>query len=377
MPESPPDIHGNALDEWQAQSAEAPLDPEQPIIDAHHHLWDRRSANDYHEATPTHSRYLGDELIDDIVRSGHNVVDTVFIECLAMYRKGAGPLAPCGEVEFVQGVAATAESDLFGKGRRCCGATIGFADLMAGTAVGPRLDALVASGRSFRGIRQAHGFHPSPDIPENHHRTRKIEHLLGRDEFRAGFAELGARSLVFECWGYHFQMPEVADLARAFPDVKIVLDHIGGPIAIGPFAGQRSTKVFEAWQRGIEEVAACPNIVAKLGGCGMPIYGFEFEDKAQPAPQSLALATAWRPYFEFVIDAFGTDRCMFESNFPVDKVSCSYGNLWNAFKRIVADRGCDAAQKDDLFFGTAARTYTMPMPMPASDATNPIDREAT
>ncbi|MFP8874102.1 MAG: amidohydrolase family protein, partial [Myxococcota bacterium] len=241
MPESPDDNHGNRLNEWQSQTAETPLDPEQPIVDAHHHLWDRRSRDDFEETTPTHSRYTGDDLMDDIIRSGHNIVDTVFIECLAMYRSQGGPTAASGEVEFVQGVAAQANADLFGKGLRCCGAIIGAANLTLGADVPVALDSLMASGRNFRGIRHGHGFHPSPDVPLTHHPTRDIEHLLLRDDFRSGFSDLARRGLLFECWGYHTQLGEVADLARTFPAVPIVLDHIGGPVGIGPFEGQRET----------------------------------------------------------------------------------------------------------------------------------------
>jgi len=356
MPKLLPDLHGDRLNAWQEPTNEPAIDPQQPIVDPHHHLWDRRSVGSYPEATPTRDRYMGDDLIDDIVRSGHNVVETVFVECLAMYDAGGGALASRGEVEFVQGVAAMAASDLFGKGRRCCGAMIGFADLTLGSAVGDVLDALSEAGRGFRGIRQAHGFHASPDVPVNHHPTRKLEHLLGRDDFREGFAELARRGHLFESWGYHFQLPELAVLARAFPDVTIVLDHIGGPLGIGPFANNRDAMLRD-WQRGIEDVASCPNVVAKLGGCGMPIYGFGFEGQSQPAPGSEGLAQAWKPQIEIVLRAFGPERCMFESNFPVDKVSCSYGNLWNAFKRIADELGCSEDEKSALFCGTAAGVY--------------------
>ena len=362
MPEIPTDTDGQQLNDWLARVREPALRPEQPIIDAHHHLWDRRNPDAYREPTPTHSRYLGDELMDDILGSGHNVIDTVFIECLSMYDLRGGPTAPAGEIEFVQGIAAMAAAGLYGKGLRCCSAIVGFAELTAGAEVDITLDALARASRGFRGIRQAHGWHASRDVPPNHHPTRKISNLLEREDFRAGFSKLEERGLLFECWGYHFQLPQVRDLALAFPGVSIVLDHIGGPIAIGPFAGQRETQVFDAWKRDVEALAGCPNVVAKLGGCGMPTYGFGFEDRNQPPPDSKALAAAWKPYFEWVIAAFGPERCMFESNFPVDKVSCSYGCLWNAFKRIAADAKLDPTQQNDLFYGTAARTYGISLP---------------
>lgn len=362
MPQIPEDIHGNRLNTWQATAAEAPLEPDQPIIDAHHHLWDRRNPGESKSANPTHRRYTGDDLLDDILRSGHHVIDTVFVECLAMYRSDGGPTAYAGEVEYVQGVAAQAEADLFGKGLRCCGAIIGATDLTQGDDVAIALDSLIAAGRNFRGIRHGHGFHPSPDIPASHHPTREIEHLLLRDDFRAGFAELAKRDLLFECWGYHTQLSEVADLARSFPQVPIVLDHLGGPLGIGPYQGQRDKEVFEAWKLGITELARSSNVVAKLGGAGMPIFGFGFEDISQAPADSATLAAAWKPHFEFVLEAFGVDRCMFESNFPVDKVSVSYGNLWNTFKRITADLGLSADEKNKLFYANAAKTYSMALP---------------
>ena len=360
------DEDGDRLDRWHAASLEPPIEPAQAIIDAHHHLWDRRRANDYREVPPTHSRYLGDELMEDIASSGHRVIDTVFVECLSMYRAAGGPEAPVGEVEFVQGVAAMAAADLFGAGLRCCSGVIGYTDLTRGPAAGAVLDALGAASRGFRGARQAHGFHPSPEVPVNHHPTRKLEHLLARSDFRAGFSELADRGLLFECWGYHEQLPEVADLARAFPETTIVLDHLGGPLAVGPWAG-RVEEVFDRWRLDLEAVAACPNVVVKLGGCGMPIYGFGFEDQGRPSPSSEALAEAWSPWLRFALDAFGSDRSMFESNFPVDKVSCSYGNLWNAFKRIAGQAGLDAPARDDVFWKTALRTYDLPTPSPTAD----------
>ena len=354
----PVDTDGEALEAWLSQTSEPVLQVEQKIIDPHHHLWDRRSPGSYREEPPTHARYIADDLMQDILESGHRVIDTVFVECLAMYQENRGELASLGEIEFVQGVAATAASGLYGPGTRCCGAIIGFADL-TGPEVGRHLDAMMRASRNFRGIRHAHGWHASPEIPPSHHPTRRIEHLLADEAFRRGFAELVDRELVFDCWGYHFQLEEVAELARAFPQASIVVDHIGGPIARGPYAGLRETRVFEEWQRGLDQIASCENIVVKLGGRGMPIYGFGYEHRSQVPPDSNRLAEDWLPYFSRVIEAFGTARCMFESNFPVDKVSCSYRVLWNAFKRIAETLDLDPKRRDDVFFQTAARTYSM------------------
>ena len=359
MAELPRDMPGENLKGWLAGTSEQALDPAQPIIDPHHHLWDRRPRPELGAEARQHLRYLGDDLIEDIRGAGHNVVDTVFVECRSMYREGDAPERVVGETEFVQGVAAMAESGLYGDGIRCCGAMVGFVDLTwdAGV-VEDVLRAHMAAGRCFRGIRHAHGWHASPQMPNSHHPTRDVEGLLGNPAFRAGFAVLGKLGLTFDCWGYHGQLDEVAALANAFPDVTVILNHIGGPVAMGPYAGDRQGRLFDEWRAGIDLVAGCPNVVAKVGGCGMVTYGFGFENLENP-PDSAMLASAWGPYLTHVIDRFGPSRSMFESNFPVDKLSCSYGNLWNAFKRIARDLDLSAAARNALFYGTAARAYSM------------------
>ena len=357
------DIPGENLKRWLARTPEDALDADQPIIDPHHHLWDRRPRPEMSADARQQLRYLADDLMEDIQGAGHNVIDTVFIECRSMYRETGGPAAPVGETEFVQGVAAMAESGLFGKGVRCCGGIIGFVDLTLGEAAEEVLLAHQAAGRNFRGIRHAHGWHASPDMPKSHHPTAGTEGLLATPAFRKGFAALDKLGLVFDCWGYHGQLGEVADLADAFPGVTIILDHIGGPVAMGPYAGQREGRVFEEWKQGIEQVSRCPNIVAKVGGCGMVTYGFGFENGEDP-PDSATLAAAWQPHLAHVIDRFGSSRCMFESNFPVDKVSCSYGNLWNAFKRIAKNLGLSEEERADLFWRTAARVYSIDVSVP-------------
>ena len=277
-----------------------------------------------------------------------------------MYREGDAPERVVGETEFVQGVAAMAASGLYGEGVRCCAAVVGFADLTWDVGiVEDVLRAHMAAGRNFRGIRHAHGWHASPEMPRSHHPTRDIEGLLGVPAFRAGFGVLDRLGLTFDCWGYHGQLGEVATLANAYPGVTIILNHIGGPVALGPYANDRK-RLFEEWRAGIDRVAACENVVVKAGGCGMVTYGFGFEDRDVP-PDSAAPAAAWQPYLPHVIDRFGPSRCMFESNFPVDKLSCSYGNLWNAFKRIAADLGLSVSERNAMFYGTAARAYSIPL----------------
>jgi predicted TIM-barrel fold metal-dependent hydrolase len=335
--------------DWLAQTTEEPLEPALPICDPHHHLWDRQPAR----VAP---RYLLDEILED-TGAGHNVVSTVFIECGAMFKPG-GPevLRPVGEIEFVNGVAAMSASGLYGKTRVAAG-IVGTADLRLGKAAGDVLDAQIAAGGGrFRGIRRACAWDPDPNVPN--HRTEPGPKLFERDDFRAGFAQLAPRRLTFEAWCYHRQIPEVTALARAFPDTTIILNHFGGPLGIGSYAG-KAKDVFAEWRTSIAELAGCPNVVAKLGGINMEMNGFGWHEKPKP-PSSRELADATRHYYDVTIEKFGAGRCMFESNFPVDKASCSYTVLWNAFKRIAS--GCSAAEKANLFHDTAARVYRLQTP---------------
>jgi predicted TIM-barrel fold metal-dependent hydrolase len=327
---------------WLAKQQEAIIEPELPICDPHHHLWD----------FPT-NRYLLPELLGDI-GSGHNVERTVFVECTAFYR-AEGPPAQrvIGETEFVNGAAAMAASGRYGKALACAG-IVGYADLTSGAAVEPVLAAHVAAGNGrFRGIRHAAGWDASDDVQNSH--TKPPQQLYRRPEFRQGFARLRQFGLSFDVWLYHPQLDDVTDLARAFPDQPMVLDHVGGPLGIGPYAG-RQAEIFPHWQRSIRALAQCPNVHVKLGGLGMKICGFEFHKRAAP-PSSEDLAARWRPYVETCIAAFGAERCMFESNFPVDKVSGSYAVLWNAFKRLAS--GASPSEKAALFRDTAMRFYRL------------------
>ncbi len=332
--------------DWLAQTVEAPLDPALPICDPHHHLWDQLT-------TRVAPRYLMDEIQED-VSSGHNIVSTVFIECGAMF-KSDGPehLRPVGETEFVNGIAAMSASGLYGPTRIAAG-IVGTAPLRLGAAAAPVLDAQIAAGGGrFRGIRLGAAWDPDEAVPN--HRTRPPQGLFLRDDFRAGFALLAPRALTFEAWCYHRQIPDVTALARAFPDTTIVLDHFGGPVGVGSYAG-RGREVHAEWRGYIRELATCPNVMAKLGGLNMEVNGFSWHEQPRP-PSSQKLADPTRPYYEFTIEKFGVDRCMFESNFPVDAVSCSYTVLWNTFKHLTA--GYSAAEKAKLFHDTATRVYRL------------------
>ncbi|MDE2006031.1 MAG: amidohydrolase family protein [Rhodospirillales bacterium] len=318
------------------------LEPDLPIVDPHHHLWDRGGW-----------RYLLDELLED-TNAGHRITDTVFIQCRAFHRAdGAEALRPVGETEFVNGVAAMSASGEFGATHVCAG-IVGHANLALGAAVEEVLAAhLIAGGGRFRGIRHITAWDADP-VTLNPGNPAPAG-LMGSAAFREGFARLVAMDLAFDAWLYHPQIAELTALARAFPTARIVLDHVGGPLGIGAYAGKRE-QVFAAWRPAIRELASCPNVHVKLGGLGMRINGFGFENAAE-APSSEMLAAAWKPYIETCIEAFGADRCMFESNFPVDKGSYSYLVCWNTFKRLAA--GATAAEKAALFSGTARRFYRL------------------
>ena len=327
---------------WVARRQEQIIEPALPICDPHHHLWDY----------PTNCYLLPDLLVD--TGSGHLVESTVFVECGSFYRADGPPeLRVIGETEFVNGAAAMAASGRYGKTRACAG-IVGFADLALGAAVEPVLAAHVAAGNGrFRGIRHAAGWDASDKIPNSH--TDPPPGLFADARFREGFAKLRQFGLSFDVWLYHPQLPEVTALAKAFPDQPIVLDHVGGPLGIGPYAGRRAES-FPVWQASIRDLAACPNVFVKLGGLGMKICGFAFHQRELP-PSSEELAAAWWPYIETCIEAFGVRRAMFESNFPVDKVSGSYAVQWNAFKRLAA--GASAAEKAALFRDTAMGFYRL------------------
>jgi L-fuconolactonase len=346
MPSDPataPTPHLPVRPEWLAARREEILEPELPIVDPHHHLVDRANTG----------RYLLPELLAD-TGSGHNITATVYLEWLSMYRAdGPVPLRPVGEVEFANGVAAIAASETYGKTRVCAG-IVGYADLMLGAQVEEVLEAMIlAGGGRFRGIRYISASHP--DEAARGSSVNRPAGLLLNGKVREGFARLHPLGLSFDAWMYFTQLGELVDLARAFPETPIVLDHVGGAIGIGPYAGKRD-EVFAEWKRNIGEVARCPNVHVKLGGLGMRLFGFDVHAGELP-PSSEQLATLWRPYIETCIEAFGPERAMFESNFPVDKGSGSYQVFWNAFKRIAA--GCSAAEKAALFSGTASRFYRL------------------
>lgn len=339
--------------------SEAILDPELPIIDPHHHLWDLRPLipafpeprHPFLETLKDAAYYDFDALLAD-THTGHNIVATVFMECGAYYDPARGEaLKPVGEVEYVNGVAAQGASGLYGDYRPCA-AIIGHADLSLGAGVRAVLEALhTAGGARFKGIRHQGAWDADPDVlgPPFH----APEGLYGNERFREGFGQLGEMGLTFDAWVLEPQLTDVIDLASAFPDQPIVLDHCGTPLGTASYQG-RLPERFDEWRGSIRELAKRENVSVKLGGLAMSFCGLPPEGPAK-GYGSEALAGMWQPYIETCIEAFGPNRAMFESNYPVDRWGASYPVLWNTFKRLTANAGAD--EKRALFAGTAARFY--------------------
>jgi L-fuconolactonase len=323
--------------EWLQSVIEPVVDADVPIIDPHHHLWPAGGSMPYG---------LGDLEAD--LDSGHNIVDTVFVECGAAYdRTAADAFAPVGETTFVAGETDRSE-------RRVMGGIVAHADLRDAGNLEAVLDAHEAAGNGrFRGIRHAgsHALHPEVlMIP-----GRAPADLYADAAFRSGVARLGERGLTYDTWHYHYQNRDFLELARAVPGTTMVLDHFGTPLGVGPYASQRE-HIFEQWKTDIADIAGCENVVAKIGGLAMPDNGFGWHTAERP-PTSDAFVEAQGRYYLHTIEQFGPERCMFESNFPVDRLSLSYRTVWNAFKKLVADFSPD--ERDAMLRGTAARVYRL------------------
>lgn len=322
---------------WLGSAPEAALDPQRRIIDPHHHF----------------SHHWGGYGLDDLLRdtgAGHRIENTVYVQCGWEYRhSGEERMKPVGETEAVVRLAKAAKAR--GENTDVAAGIVGYADLLLGDAVESVLHAQIDAGEGrFRGIRFAasrhesfqHGVLPRPPIG-----------LYADNTFRAGIRRLARLGLTFDAWVYHTQLQDVIDLARAVPEATIVVDHIGGLLGVGPYAG-RQKAAFDEWLPLLAPLAACPNIVMKIGGYGTTVFGYDFISQPTP-PSSTTLCDAWRPTVNEVIETFGATRCMFESNFPVDRASASYATVWNAFKRLAAD--ASESEKAELFYNTAARTY--------------------
>jgi predicted TIM-barrel fold metal-dependent hydrolase len=338
------------------------LDPQLPIIDPHHHLWDWSGRVPHLPAEMSHPfeailrqspRYLLDELLADAM-GGHNVIGTVYVQCGAFYRAdGPEAMQPVGETEFVNGVAAMAASGTYGPVKACAG-IVGHVDLGLGDGVAEVLDAHIAvGGGRFRGIR--HMMAQDDDAAVLGPLAHAAPHLCADPQVRRALAHFGPRNLSLDVWVVEPQLGEVVELARAFPDLPMVIDHVGTPLGLGVYAGKREAR-FANWAASIKALADCPNVFMKLGGLGMPFPGFEGLGP-DVRPSSATLAAAWAPYIHGCIEAFGAARCMFESNFPVDRWGADYATLWNAFKRVAA--GASSSEKAALFGGTAAKFYRL------------------
>lgn len=326
--------------EWLALHDEPALLPDLQIVDAHHHLWSRG-----------HERYLLEEFKADL-NDGHRIVATVHVQCGSHYRtSGLARMAPVGETEFASEVARQALDQ--GCATHVCAGIVGYVDLRdEGVEDVLRAHAAVDAQR-FKGIRQATAWDADPRLVNPMMKTS--EGLYLDPAFRRGFAWLAPLGLSFDAWALHPQLAEVASLARAYPDTRIVVNHIGAPVGEGRFAG-RSAEVRAQWMQGIVALAECPNVFMKLGGLGLPILGMGFARGDRPL-DSMRLAEEMRPWIEPCIEAFGPQRCMFESNFPVDRYSYRYKICWNAFKRIA--QGCADSERAMLFHDTAVRVYRL------------------
>jgi L-fuconolactonase len=337
-------------EEWLALRTEDVIEPELPIVDAHHHLWDRSAP------------YLDRELAGDL-HCGHQIRGTVYMECSFAYRAEGDPrFASVGEVEYANGVAALFASGYHGPVRACAG-IVGKVDLSLGAFAREVLAACMARAPDrFRGVRHMAAWDASPEV--NVLMRPPPKDLLLASRFREGFATLEPLGLSFDAWAYHPQLAQLVDLVDAYPDTRVIVDHIGGLVATGPYAA-RPQEAFEHWRASMRELARRPNVFVKIGGMSMRGHGCTFIDRDLP-PSSTELADAWRPHVETCIELFGPARCMFESNFPPDKCGVSARVLWNAFKRLAADYS--AGERADLFAGTAVRAYRLPEALALSQA---------
>ena len=304
--------------EWLAKVREEILEPGLPIIDAHHHLWDFPG-----------NRYVLDEFLNDIGTrdgSGHNIVATVFAEVREMYRPdGPEHLQAIGETEYVNGIAAQSASGRFGP-TRVAAAIFGRAELTLGEAVGETLDAHLAHAPDrFRGIRYITYWDEADPFGGPFNGTAKG--LLRDATFQRGAKGLAKRNMTFDAFFFHHQISDLTAMARALPDLKIVLNHFGGPLGVGAYKNKRA-EIFAQWKLDMAELAKCENVYAKLGGLCMPTSGYDFEKKPKP-PTSDELVALQKDWYLTAIDLFGPSRCMFESNFPVDKYGVSYHVLWD------------------------------------------------
>ena len=336
-------------DDWLAQVKEEIIEPERPIIDPHHHIWKKRF----------NRNYLLPELWAD-TGSGHNVVKTVFMECHAFYlREGPDHLRPLGETDFILETAKQSRED---DQQATIAGIVAHADLtLAGERKGEGEDKLreILDAHAdkcaglFKGIRHGAAWDKRPEdllILNN-----APQYLFGKESFRRGLRILAERGLTFDSWHYHHQNLDFIELARAIPECTMILDHFGTPLGVGIYKGRRD-EIFKQWKADIIELAKCKNVYAKLGGLAMPDNGFPWHQAERP-PTSDEFITVQEGYYKHAIECFGPERCMFESNFPVDRLSINYHTLFNAYKKMVYDFTED--EKHAMFYGTAEKVYSL------------------
>ncbi|MEE2914727.1 MAG: amidohydrolase family protein [Pseudomonadota bacterium] len=326
-------------DAWHDLVQEEILDPDRPIVDPHHHLWE------------THSMwgvYTLEDLWND-TESGHNIQKTVFIDCHSNYlTNGPDHLKPIGETEYVALVAAeSAETD----NKATIAAIVSHANMQLGEGIEEVLAAHEEAGNGlFRGIRHA-GPHDTSGTLRNPGSPRPCPY--SDEDFRTGVRTLGELGYTYDTWHFFMQNQDYLSLAMACPETTMILDHFGTPLGVGAYANQQE-EIFAQWQKDVAAIAECPNVFAKLGGLAMPDNGFGWHERERP-PSSDEFVEAQKPYFMHMIECFGPERCMFESNYPVDKLSVSYHVLWNAFKKLTADFSDD--EKNAMFHDTASQIY--------------------
>ncbi|HMM78294.1 MAG TPA: amidohydrolase family protein [Gammaproteobacteria bacterium] len=326
---------------WLDQVQEDAIDPQRRIVDPHHHFF---------IVNPDFPHYELPDLWADT--DTHRVEKTVYLQCWEGYRtSGPEELLVVGETEWVDGIAAEARKQ---PGHAQIAGFIGTAELRLGPRVREVFDAHRAASKLFRGVRQIAAWDASDTLMSMPGLTDG--NLYGQPAFRAGFKVLADMDLVFDAYHYYHQTPHLTALAQAFPSVPIVLNHLGTPLGIGPYAGRRDTEIRDKWRRDLAEIARCPNVVIKLGGLAMPWCGYGWETASRP-PTSDEMVAQQGDWYHYAIEQFGPERCMFESNFPVDKCAVSYGVLWNAFKKMAARY--TEAERDAMFYGTASRVYRL------------------
>jgi predicted TIM-barrel fold metal-dependent hydrolase len=323
---------------WLALHVEDVLDPELPIIDPHFHLW---KIGEFNYWLP---EYLAD------THSGHNVEAAIYMEASTKYRLGGPEELKCiGETEFAY--------EQIGQSNGFVAGIIAAANLRAPEYLDRVLDAHIeASHGRLCGIRDMAGWDADPTLRDE--RYELPENILELPQFRQSVRHVGERGLVCNLWLYFHQLERLATVARQAPKTRVVVNHTGGPLGRGVYEG-RYHEVFTVWKRGMSALAECPNVYVELGGMGMRWMGFGFHKWTRP-PSSQELADAWRPHFATTVELFGANRCMFESNFPVDHEICSYVTLWNAYKRFTA--GFSSAERDALFSRTALDLYGIKRP---------------